>query len=146
MKAVQTLHCHGSRDSFLITSFYFGDPKVWAVLRWIFLLHFDISAVCRKRSGTRDRSQGCSRDFLALPEVVPGGCLATVGLMDEHLGPGSRALPQPGQQIQLLNVCAGSSREVEAHVPPRRGFSREEEMQQESAFSLKLSFASRVLC
>lgn len=102
VKTAQTLHCHGSHDSFLITTFYFWDPKVLAVLRRIFTSwHFCLVLQEERYPGTQP---GCSSVFLALNDVILRDCLATVGLIDEHLSPRSHTLPQTGQQIQLLSI------------------------------------------
>jgi len=75
---------------------------VLAVLRWTFTLgHFCLVLPEERHRGTQP---GCTGDFLALNDEVPGGCLAAVGLTGEHLGPRSRTLPQTGQQIQLLSI------------------------------------------
>lgn len=59
-KEVQTLSCHGSHGSFLI-SFYFWDPKVLAVLGWV--VHPDLSALFCKSNDI----QAHSRMFQGLP-------------------------------------------------------------------------------
>lgn len=59
-KTVQTLSCHGSHDSFLV-SFCFWHPKVLAVLGWV--LHPDLSALFYKSNDIQEQS----RMFQGLP-------------------------------------------------------------------------------
>lgn len=109
-KEVQTLSCHGSHGSFLI-SFYFWDPKVLAVLGWV--VHPDLSALFCKSSDIQD---------------VPGTSLPWVmlslGAARQQLG-WQMSISVPGDPhytgcsaITALGHCAGSPRRWKSVLQP----------------------------
>lgn len=71
--------------------------------------------------------------------MVPGGCLAAAGLIDEYLGPKSHTLPQTSQQIQLFSVVpAVPGRWAYVCSSLRSSSEEKEEVQRESTLSLEL--------